>query len=213
MHVMLQVEDLSESIRFYSALFGTGPTKREGDYAKWMLEDPRLNFSISDRGEAKGLEHLGLQAETPEELEVLRGRLVEAGGPVSHEGEVVCCYHRSDKSWVTDGQGVSWEVFTTFSEAPTYSEETSCCAEGCCSEEGDGGGSCCETSAKGSSSGDSAAAAKASGTSSGHTASAATACCETSCCSDSAATTTSSTTAVSASTGCCETSCCQEAAA
>lgn len=136
---MLQVDDLSDSIRFYSALFGHEPTRREKDYAKWMLEDPRINFSISDRGEPKGIEHLGIQAETPEELEALRQRIRDAGGQVADEGETTCCYHESDKTWVTDAQGVSWEAFYTSGEASTYhagetSGRSDCCASECCNE-------------------------------------------------------------------------------
>lgn len=133
-HVMLQVEDLAESVRFYSSLFGSEPTKREEDYAKWLLEDPRVNFSISDRGEAKGVEHLGIQAETPEELETLRQRIRRSGGEVKDEGETTCCYHESDKTWVTDAQGVSWEAFYTSGEAATYHAPEACCADSCCQE-------------------------------------------------------------------------------
>ncbi len=140
-HVMLQVEDLADSVRFYSALFGSEPTRRKDDYAKWMLEDPRINFSISDRGETKGVAHLGIQAETPEELATLRLRIQEAGGKIDDEGETTCCYHESDKTWVTDAQGVSWEAFYTSGEAATYhaqqrgeDRQDGCCADSCCSE-------------------------------------------------------------------------------
>jgi len=144
-HVSLHVQELDPSVAFYSALFGTEPTTRKADYAKWMLEDPRVNFSISDRGEGSGFEHLGIQAETPEELAVLRQRIAQAGGLVRHEGETTCCYHESDKTWVTDAQGVSWEAFYTSGEAETFhapgsdgqnaGPEGACCSSDCCSEE------------------------------------------------------------------------------
>lgn len=142
LHVMLQVRDLDESIRFYSTLFAAEPTLRKPDYAKWMLEDPRVNFSIADHGESHGVEHLGIQAESPEELAELRERIGRTAGRVENEGETTCCYHHSDKTWVTDGQGVSWEAFFTSGEAATYhAEEGAGRADGCC----DSG--CCETEA------------------------------------------------------------------
>lgn len=138
LHVMLKVEDLEASIRFYSALFAAEPTKRKPDYAKWMLEDPRVNFSIAPAPGEAGIEHLGIQAETPEELAELRERIGRAGGSVDDEGETTCCYARSDKTWVVDGQGVSWEAFHTFADADSYHGESrpaeaSCCAPDCCS--------------------------------------------------------------------------------
>lgn len=123
MHVMLRVKDLSEAARFYSSLFGTEPTTRKSDYAKWMLDDPRVNFSIAEKSEEFGIEHLGIQAETPEELERLRERIDQAGGTVNNEGETTCCYANSDKTWVVDQQGVSWEAFYTSGEAETYFAE------------------------------------------------------------------------------------------
>ncbi|MEM7481262.1 MAG: ArsI/CadI family heavy metal resistance metalloenzyme [Acidobacteriota bacterium] len=138
LHVMLQVEDLDHSVRFYSTLFSAEPTVREDDYAKWMLDDPRVNFSLSDHGERKGVEHLGIQAETPEELEELRERIGRTGASTLDEGETTCCYHHSDKLWVTDGQGVSWEAFYTSGRADSYSapqdagREDGCCASDCC---------------------------------------------------------------------------------
>lgn len=120
---MLRVKNLDEATRFYSSLFGTEPTKQEPDYAKWMLDDPRVNFSIAEKDENFGIEHLGIQAETPEELEELRDRIGRAGGTVNDEGETTCCYANSDKTWVVDQQGVSWEAFYTSSEAETYSDE------------------------------------------------------------------------------------------
>jgi predicted enzyme related to lactoylglutathione lyase len=126
---MLRVKDLDEAMRFYSSLFDAEPTKRKPDYAKWMLDDPRVNFSIAEKDENFGIEHLGIQAETPDELAELRERIDRAGGTVNNEGETTCCYANSDKTWVVDQQGVSWEVFYTSDEADTYyaEEETACC--------------------------------------------------------------------------------------
>ncbi len=125
MHVMLRVKDVGEATRFYSSLFDAEPTKREPDYAKWMLDDPRVNFSIAEKDEDVGIEHLGIQAETPGELEELRERIDRAGGTVNNEGETTCCYANSDKTWVVDQQGVSWEAFYTSGEADSYyAEET-----------------------------------------------------------------------------------------
>lgn len=120
MHVMLRVRSLEESLRFYTELFGTEPTVRKDDYAKWLLEDPRVNFSISEKSEDLGIEHLGIQAETPEELAELRQQIGRAGGTVENEGETTCCYASSDKTWVVDAQGVAWEAFYTHGEAETY---------------------------------------------------------------------------------------------
>jgi catechol 2,3-dioxygenase-like lactoylglutathione lyase family enzyme len=129
MHVMLRVKDLDEATRFYSSLFDAAPTTQKPDYAKWMLDDPRVNFSIAEKDAELGIEHLGIQAETPDELEELRGRIDRAGGTVNNEGETTCCYANSDKTWVVDQQGVSWEAFYTSGEAETYrgDEETACC--------------------------------------------------------------------------------------
>lgn len=123
MHVMLRVKNLDEAMRFYSSLFDAEPTKRKPDYAKWMLDDPRVNFSIAEKNEEFGIEHLGIQVETPDELAELRERIDRAGGTVNNEGETTCCYANSDKTWVVDQQGVSWEAFYTSGEADTYSAE------------------------------------------------------------------------------------------
>jgi catechol 2,3-dioxygenase-like lactoylglutathione lyase family enzyme len=129
MHVMLRVKDLDEATRFYSSLFDAAPTKQEPDYAKWLLDDPRVNFSIAEKDEGFGIEHLGIQAETPDELAELRERIDRAGGTVNNEGETTCCYANSDKTWVVDQQGVPWEAFYTSGEAGVYrgDEETACC--------------------------------------------------------------------------------------
>ena len=130
MHVMLRVKDLAEATRFYSSLFDAEPTVEKSDYAKWMLDDPRVNFSIAEKEEEFGIEHLGIQAETPDELAELRERIDRAGGTVNNEGETTCCYANSDKTWVVDQQGVSWEAFYTSGEAETYYDEeveAACC--------------------------------------------------------------------------------------
>jgi len=130
MHVMLRVRSLQEGINFYSALFDSPPTVNKPDYAKWMLDDPRVNFSIAEKeGERFGIEHLGIQAESPAELEELRGRISRAGGTVKNEGKTTCCYANSDKTWVVDAQGVAWEAFFTAGAATTYYGEESgqCC--------------------------------------------------------------------------------------
>ena len=118
---MLRVREIDEAVAFYSALFGAEPTKRKPDYAKWMLDDPRVNFAVAEKEDAFGIEHLGIQAESPDELEELRSRIDRAGGTVNNEGETTCCYANSDKTWVVDQQGVSWEAFYTSGDAETYS--------------------------------------------------------------------------------------------
>lgn len=120
LHVHLSVEDLPQSIRFYSTLFAAEPTVLKPDYAKWMLDDPRVNFAISQRGAAPGVEHLGIQVETPEELQEVYARLEAADRPVLEEGATICCYHHSEKSWISDPQGVAWETFLTHGESTVY---------------------------------------------------------------------------------------------
>ena len=129
MHVMLRVKNLDESVKFYSALFDSAPTVSKPDYAKWMLEDPRVNFSIAAKAGACGIEHLGIQAESPAELEDLRARIARAGGIARNEGETTCCYANSDKTWVVDAQGVAWEAFYTSGVAKSYygEEALDCC--------------------------------------------------------------------------------------
>lgn len=128
MHVMLKVNNLDESVKFYSTLFGAEPTKKKEDYAKWMLDDPRLNFSIAQREGEKGIEHLGIEAENEKELEELRTKIDRTHALSRSEGETTCCYANSDKSWITDPQGVEWEAFYTFGESEEYSaQQTACC--------------------------------------------------------------------------------------
>jgi catechol 2,3-dioxygenase-like lactoylglutathione lyase family enzyme len=127
-HVHLNVVDLEASIRFYAELFAAPPTVLKPDYAKWMLEDPRVNFAISNTGRTPGVDHLGIQAETGEELASLGHRLDAAGGSLVPEEATVCCYARSDKLWTEDPQGTRWETFHTHGEATTYHAGDAACA-------------------------------------------------------------------------------------
>ena len=121
LHVHMSLGDLDQSIRFYSTLFAAAPTVVKPDYAKWMLEDPRVNFAISTHaGGAPGIDHLGIQVEDGEELQEIYGRLKDAAGPVLEEGKTTCCYAKSEKSWTLDPQGVSWETFLTTGESTVY---------------------------------------------------------------------------------------------
>ncbi len=120
-HVHVGVTDLDASVAFYSDLFGAQPSVARSDYAKWMLEDPRVNFAISKKcGAVNGVEHLGLQAENTDELSEVYSRLAQAGGPVLEEGATTCCYAQSEKSWIADPDGVVWEAFHTNGESTTY---------------------------------------------------------------------------------------------
>ena len=150
-HVHIAVSDLAQSIAFYSAMFGEQPTVVKTDYAKWMLEDPRLNFAISDRGSAPGVNHLGLQAEDEAELEAIHANLQKADTAVLAEMGAQCCYAKADKYWVTDPQGIAWENFRSLESIPLYgsskverdlAERAGCCAGGdalvssCCAPAG-----------------------------------------------------------------------------
>jgi len=120
-HVHVAVDDLAQSVRFYSTLFATEPTVLKPDYAKWMLEDPRVNFAISTgAGHGTGISHLGIQAEDEGELAEVYDRLARAERPVVEEGATICCYAQSDKQWIADPQGVAWETFFTYGEATVY---------------------------------------------------------------------------------------------
>jgi hypothetical protein len=122
LHVHVSVDDLAQSIRFYSTLFATEPAVTKPDYAKWMLDDPRVNFAISTRSDQTGLDHLGIQVETPDELREVYGRLQQADRPVLEEGATTCCYAKSEKAWIADPQGVSWETFLTSGESTAYGD-------------------------------------------------------------------------------------------
>ncbi len=147
-HVHVSVNDLDASIGFYSTLFGTGPSVRKPDYAKWVLDGPRVNFPISKRDRAPGIDHLGLQAEDDAELQAIGERLLAADKVALAERGTTCCYAHSDKYWAEDPQGVRWETFHTHGEATTYSAPDQAATTGaaCCSSSAQTartGGSCC----------------------------------------------------------------------
>src|SRR5438105_7648443 len=124
MHVHVGVHDLQQSIRFYSALFAAQPTVLKDAYAKWQLDDPRLNFAISTRGKRAGLDHLGIQAESSAELEEIGTRLAQADVSTSTQKNASCCYAKSDKYWTLDPQGIAWESFHTLDSVPMFGEDT-----------------------------------------------------------------------------------------
>jgi catechol 2,3-dioxygenase-like lactoylglutathione lyase family enzyme len=123
-HIHVSVNDLAQSIQFYSTLFGAEPARVEADYAKWMLDDPRVNFAISKRGQPIGVNHLGFQVDSSEELSAMYGQLEAADARLTQENEQACCYARSDKYWVTDPTGIAWESFHTLGTIPVYGEDT-----------------------------------------------------------------------------------------
>jgi lactoylglutathione lyase len=133
-HVHLHVDDLARSIGFYSKLFAAEPSRVESDYAKWMLDDPRLNFAISTRGSESGIDHLGFQTDDADELATLKARAQAADMALLDEGATTCCYARSEKHWVTDPQGIAWEHFHTLGSIPVFREAApaeataACCA-------------------------------------------------------------------------------------
>jgi catechol 2,3-dioxygenase-like lactoylglutathione lyase family enzyme len=139
MHVHVAVADLKQSVGFYSALFAAEPAVIKTDYAKWMLDDPRVNFAISTRGRQPGLDHLGIQVEDGDELKEIYARLRKAGGDVVEQGQTACCYAKSEKAWIDDPAGIAWETFLTTGESTDYGDgtgergarlahEQSCCA-------------------------------------------------------------------------------------
>jgi lactoylglutathione lyase len=138
-HVHAHVEDLQASVAFYSRMFGAAPTRLESDYAKWMLEDPRINFAISNRGGAVGVDHLGIQTDSAQELAELKARAQAADLALQDEGETTCCYARSEKHWVTDPQGIAWEHFHTLDDIPVFSQKQPVA---------DAGHACCATPAQ-----------------------------------------------------------------
>ena len=139
-HVHVAVKDLQQSARFYSAMFGVQPTVIKPDYAKWMLDDPRVNFAISQRSQTPGVNHLGMQADTDEELEGIHANLLNADGAIVAEKGVHCCYAKSDKYWVTDPQGVAWESFRSLGSVPLYGEDNHRAPAACGSDQPTG---CC----------------------------------------------------------------------
>lgn len=123
-HVHVSVDDINRSISFYSALFAAEPSVVKPDYAKWMLDDPRVNFAISARGREPGLDHLGIQVENSDELQDVYARLKQAGGDIIEEGQTTCCYAESEKSWIDDPAGIAWETFHTTGESTSYGDGT-----------------------------------------------------------------------------------------
>ena len=142
-HIHVGVEKLEEAVRFYSALFGAEPIKKKPDYAKSLLDDPRVNFAISTRVKTKGMDHLGIQVDGEEELTQLRERLKAAGMAVVEEGETVCCYARSDKSWVQDPAGIPWEAYRTMEDAQIFVGQADATESACCTPETQGTPNCC----------------------------------------------------------------------
>ncbi len=143
-HIHVGVEKLDEAIRFYSTLFGAEPMKTKPDYAKWLLEDPRINFAISTRAKTKGIDHLGIQVDEEQELTELRDRLKEGDMAVVEEGETVCCYARSDKSWIQDPAGIPWEAYRTMEDAQLFSGPAEQIESACCTPETKGTPDCCD---------------------------------------------------------------------
>jgi len=145
-HVHVSVDDLAASIRFYSSIFGVGPAVEKSDYAKWMLEDPRINFAISNRGGKSGVNHLGLQVDSADELAALRAQVARADIAADDEPAAQCCYAVSDKYWIEDPQGVAWETFHTLGDIPVFGNDATPRAEAapaaCCTPK-DAATKCC----------------------------------------------------------------------
>ena len=131
-HVHVAVKELQDSIRFYSAMFGAEPAVVKPDYAKWMLDDPRINFAVSTRGDKPGVDHLGFQTDDVAELAELKSRAEAADMALFDEGETSCCYAHSEKHWVTDPQGIAWEHFHTLNDIPVFSERRAAAKSSCC---------------------------------------------------------------------------------
>jgi len=149
-HVHVHVDDLAQSVAFYAKLFAAEPARLEADYAKWMLDDPRINFAISARGGVRGVDHLGFQVDDEAELAELKSRAQSADLALLDEGDTTCCYARSEKHWVTDPQGVAWEHFHTLADIPTFRAAAPAADGACCAPKGKpvsipvkAGSSCC----------------------------------------------------------------------
>jgi len=123
LHVHIAVENLQQNIEFYSTMFGAQPTVKHDDYAKWMLDDPRVNFAISDRSAQVGLDHLGIQADSDDELKDIKQCLDATQSPIETQEQASCCYSSSDKHWITDPQGIAWESFHSLNEIPTFNDK------------------------------------------------------------------------------------------
>jgi catechol 2,3-dioxygenase-like lactoylglutathione lyase family enzyme len=149
-HVHVSVDDIAASVRFYSTVFGAPPAVLKDDYAKWMIDDPRVNFAISRRGTKSGLDHLGLQVESDAELTELRKQVAAAQIAALDQPDAECCYVRSDKYWTTDPQGIAWETFHTLESIPVYGDNGREEARACCAPDAPSGnpeenksGACC----------------------------------------------------------------------
>ena len=146
-HIHVAVKDLNHSVQFYSTLFGQKPSKLKEDYAKWMLEDPRINFAISTRTTEEGIDHLGFQVDENNELTELTNRLKNADLGVYGEGSTTCCYAESNKAWVKDPSGIAWETYQTMADAEVYSEKPKAAVESpasaCCAPKATTAKSCC----------------------------------------------------------------------
>ncbi len=145
LHVHLAVPELPAAVRFYSTLFGAEPSVLRDDYAKWQLDEPRVNFAISARGDAPGLHHLGIEAEEGAEMEALRVRMQDTGGPLFDQDQTTCCYHQSEKRWVRDPAGVAWEGFLTSGQVEQFgdSPEPVAPVSACCSPKAKPAQACC----------------------------------------------------------------------
>ena len=150
LHVHVSVKDLEKSVAFYSSLFAAKPNVVKADYAKWMLDDPRVNFAISRRGNQPGLDHLGIQVESSAELQDVYGRLRQAGSSVLEVGATTCCYAQSEKSWIDDPTGIAWETFLTSGESTVYGDsskeksgEARIAHATCCAPRPEGSSDCC----------------------------------------------------------------------
>ena len=135
MHIHVSVDNLEKSIKFYNSLFGSKPSKQKKDYAKWELEAPKINLAISERGTKPGVDHLGLQAETEEEMAIIRKRIKSSNLETFNEGETTCCYAVSDKSWLQDPSGLPWETYHTMEDASFFNESPNEETGGCCAPE------------------------------------------------------------------------------
>jgi catechol 2,3-dioxygenase-like lactoylglutathione lyase family enzyme len=142
-HVHVSVKDLAASIRFYQSLFGAEPSVTKVDYAKWLLEDPRVNFAISTHHQPLGVNHLGVQADTDEELRSMRAQLHAADSRMLEENEQPCCYAKSDKYWITDPSGIAWETFHTLGSIPVYGEDTALFDHGASIVPAESSATCC----------------------------------------------------------------------
>jgi catechol 2,3-dioxygenase-like lactoylglutathione lyase family enzyme len=150
LHVHIAVDDLTKSVGFYSTLFGAKPTVLKGDYAKWMLDDPKVNLAISHRDRTTGVDHLGIQVDSDDELRELAARLKSAGEQTRDQEATTCCYAQSNKAWVNDPSGVRWETFFTFGDATAYGEDEPAddanAQSGCCPAPATQSDPCCAAS-------------------------------------------------------------------